>query len=155
MLRLKQALKECGINQQAVCRATGFSKTQVSLTLSTGKMPVGAEKFRDGVIELAERTDLDALMKQRGMTVDQLFEVIEEPGKEVKTDAQSELDTALINYAGRVALGQSLNSKEMLTLIRISRHLLFRIICLMSCVPDLKDRFGEIDDGLKAILAEE
>ncbi|MFA7465064.1 MAG: hypothetical protein WCY54_08405 [Syntrophales bacterium] len=144
MLRLKEALKDCGIQQQELVKVTGFGKTQVSLTLSTGKLPVGEEKFRGGVSSLVEAsTGLQGWLEKRGLNVDSLFEVVEEPDVNAQP---AELDAALINFAGRVALGQSLNPRETLSLIRISRHLL--------CLPGIKNRSGKIDAQWNAILRE-
>lgn len=156
MLRLKEALKECGIRQQEVVRATGFGKTQISLTLSSGKLPAGEEKFKAGVIELVAGTKLGEWLEKRGMRVESLFEVVtaaEEPAGASPTSA--DLDTALINYAGLVALGQSLNSDEALSLIRVSRYLLFKVRCLMVRIPDNADdnSFDEIGNKVKALLA--
>lgn len=49
MLRLKQCLDDCRIKQQELVRASGWSKTQISLTLKTGILPVNNEKFRADV----------------------------------------------------------------------------------------------------------
>ncbi|MEN6316628.1 MAG: hypothetical protein ABFD25_20525 [Clostridiaceae bacterium] len=155
MLRLKEALKGCGIRQQEVVRVTGFSKAQVSITLSTGKLPAGEEKFKAGVIELAAKTNLGYWLEEHGMGVESLFEVItaaEKPASASPTSA--DLDTALINYAGLVALGQTLNSDEAISLIRVSRYLLFQVRCLMVRIPDYADdsSIDEIGNKVKALL---
>ncbi len=50
MLRLKVAIDECKISQQTIVDLTGWSKTQISITLNTGKLPAAADKFRDDII---------------------------------------------------------------------------------------------------------
>lgn len=80
MLRLKLALEECGIKQKALCDATGFGKTQVSLTLSTGKLPANAEKFLNGVSQLVDADNrlIDWLVDRDLTTVD-LCDIITDP----------------------------------------------------------------------------
>lgn len=53
MLRLKQCFEECGIPQKDLVTATGWSKTQISITFSTGRLPVNAERFRADVTDFA------------------------------------------------------------------------------------------------------
>lgn len=79
MLRLKQVMNECGIPQKLLVEATGFGKSQISQTLSTGKLPADVDKFRKGVARLIEGNDcLVEHMKMTYMEIDDLLETVSE-----------------------------------------------------------------------------
>lgn len=109
MLRLKQALEECGIKQKALCEATGFGKTQISLTLSTGKLPANADKFLAGVTALvaADNRLTDWLVDRGSLSVHSLCDILPDPGQDepvLPLPAPATLDRLLCDIAGRAAL---------------------------------------------------
>lgn len=106
MLRLKLALDECGIKQKALCDASGFGKTQVSLTLSSGKLPANAEKFRVGVRDLVEgNICLVEWLDRNNMTVPDLCKDIwEEDPDTLPLPAPATLGRLLCDIAGRAVL---------------------------------------------------
>lgn len=75
MLRLKQCLDDCNIKQQALADATGWSKTAISITLNSGKLPANSVKFKLDVLTFATRNQqLYSWMNERDVSFDQLFE---------------------------------------------------------------------------------
>jgi len=120
MLRLKQALIDCGIQQKAVVAYTGFGKTQVSLSLSSGKLPADAERFKDGVVKLVGESKLFAWLDEHGMNVDQLFEDVGNPPRSPfhEVGSEEDLNQSLYNIAGRAALDGGLSRTTALRLVR-------------------------------------
>lgn len=123
MLRLKLALEECGIKQKALCDATGFGKTQISLTLSTGKLPANAEKFRRGVFTLvAEKNGLMGWLTSHDMTAADLCKDAweEETDPVLPLPSPATLPRLLCDIAGRAVLNSDeTGSSEMI--IRLAR----------------------------------
>ena len=125
MLRLKQALHDCGIPQKKVVEATGFGKTQVSLTLSTGKLPADEDRFKDGVVQLVkEATLLGSWLANRSMNVERLFDAITPPASghppldKGGAGGVIDLETQLYALAGRACINGGLSSGTALRLIK-------------------------------------
>ncbi|HEX9080255.1 MAG TPA: hypothetical protein VF795_11750 [Desulfuromonadaceae bacterium] len=116
MLILKQALTECAIQQKAVCKATGFGKSQVSQTLATGRLPADAEKFMNGVYELiAESQRLSDWLKEHRIAASQLFEVVIESGAGLPAPGRSpaeRLGELVAAMAGRALIDPELIATE-------------------------------------------
>lgn len=82
MLRLLVCMEECGIPQKDLVTATGWSKTQVSITLNTGRLPVNADEFRADVTRFVVDHDLiPGWLDANGVAIADLFlpVVSEEP----------------------------------------------------------------------------
>lgn len=91
MLRLKACLDECGIPHKDLATATGWSKTQISITLNSGRLPANAEKFRDDVhnfivADYRIRNWLDT----SGLQIVELFEMLAEPEPATETGGLNE-----------------------------------------------------------------
>lgn len=79
MLRLKGFLEELKVPQMAVVNATGWSKTQISLTLSTGKFPADADKFRADVLAFIKgNATILAGLSLTGWAPEDLLQVVED-----------------------------------------------------------------------------
>jgi|GEM_PF-6375449 len=75
MLRLKTCLDELRIPQQSLVAATGWSKAQVSITLSTGKLPANSEKFIADVLRFVYDTPvIRDWLKLMQLSVSDLFQ---------------------------------------------------------------------------------
>jgi hypothetical protein len=123
MLRLKQAINDCGISQQAVVQATGFSKTQVSLTLNRGALPVNAEKFTDGVVALVQREPkLEDWLSERNFNVERLFDNLAENQKSVEAKP-TDLAHLIYRLAGQATIDGGLGRETALRLVKAT-HLL-------------------------------
>lgn len=132
MLRLKQALDECGIPQKSVVEATGFSKTQVSLTLSSGKLPADAERFMNGVYELiSDSPRLCDWLKEHHSAASQLFEEIpsgpplSKGGADRRGDLSADPETIIVCLAGKEAI-EGLEQIEIIRLARAAHYLLIQ-----------------------------
>ena len=118
MLRLKLALRDCKIPQKAVVDATGFGKTQVSLTLSTGKLPADGDKFANGIHRLVSMTPaLQEYLKGNEMPIEMLFDLVEETPIAPKT-APADLNTQLCTLAVRAYLDGGLSRGNALRLVK-------------------------------------
>ncbi|MDA8428160.1 MAG: hypothetical protein M0T70_02785 [Geobacteraceae bacterium] len=81
MLRLKAVLDELKIPQQALVQASGWSKAQVSISLSSGKLPANAEKFIADVIAFINATPvIEEWLKLTGLTSGDLFQQVDDSG---------------------------------------------------------------------------
>jgi hypothetical protein len=124
MLRLKQAIDDCKIQQKSVVEATGFGKTQVSLTLKTGCLPADAKKFMDGVYQLISESQLlcDWLSKNQ-LAANQLFDAVEggrDVACNVSTEApQERLGNMVATIAGRACIDPELICPE--DIVRLAR----------------------------------
>lgn len=79
MLRLKTCLDELKIPHQALVQATGWSKTQVSITLSTGRLPANSEKFIADVLRFVYDTQvIRDWLKLMQLSVSDLFQQVED-----------------------------------------------------------------------------
>lgn len=79
MLRLKQAIDELRISQQAVVNLTGWSKAQISITLNTGEFPKDAKRFKASIRAFVGITPpLEDWLTERGLQLDALFDEITE-----------------------------------------------------------------------------
>lgn len=139
MLRLKQALEECGIKQKALCDATGFGKTQISLTLSSGKLPANVDKFTAGIATLAFTTPaLGEWMDRNNMTVADLCKDVweEDPAADtLPLPAPATLPRLLCDIAGRAVLnGDDDPQNEMI--IRLARVIDYLHTTLLDLVGD-------------------
>ncbi|MDK9716712.1 MAG: hypothetical protein OEL57_02250 [Trichlorobacter sp.] len=126
MLRLKQAMDELKIPQQAFVAASGWSKTQVSLTLNSGKLPANAGKFAADVQAFAEtRPELIAWLGCRGLTVPALCDNLAEPAAD--NSATADLERALCEVAGRAVLMVSVPRETVIGLARVAGLLLDKL----------------------------
>jgi len=129
MLRLKMAIDECGIQQKELVETTGFGKTQVSLTLNTGKMPANADKFIHGVDTLVNRhTSLQEWLIHNNMGFTELFQEAyeisaDEPIPYELNPALNPLESALYEIAGRAALALDGNPNNT-TIVRMAQAFL-------------------------------
>lgn len=130
MLKLKEALKACNIKQTALVAATGFGKTQVSLTLKSGKLPVDDVRWRAGVATLIKQTPaLQQWLDASGLEEHDLYESDETV---VKAPAQS-LEQALCEITGRAVLSGRGDS----TLVtRLARTVYYLFVSLRDVVGD-------------------
>lgn len=77
MLRLKQCLTECGVPQQQLVAASGWSKSLVSRALNTGDLPRDAEKFRHDVVAFAlAEPRIIQWLNDRGLPTDSLLDLL-------------------------------------------------------------------------------
>jgi hypothetical protein len=81
MLRLKACLDELKIPQQALVQGTGWSKAQVSISLSTGRLPANTEKFITDVISFVNDTPaIGEWLTLMGFTTGDLFQQVDDAG---------------------------------------------------------------------------
>lgn len=126
MLRLKQAMDELKIPQQAFVAASGWSKTQVSLTFNSGKLPANADKFRADVMAFVEiNTELTAWLAARNLLVSSLWDNLAEPAADNSTPA--DLERALCEVAGRAVLMVSVPRETVIGLARVAGLLLDKL----------------------------
>ncbi len=108
MLRLKQALADCRIPNQALVKISGCSKALISRTLASGVLPPqDAEKFKAGVLELVGQDNgISGWLVSNGFQTEDLFDAIPDPGVAAVpiNPALNELECALYELAGRAAL---------------------------------------------------
>lgn len=160
MLRLKLALDECDIRQKALCEATGFGKTQISLTLSSGKLPANADKFTAGIATLAFTTPaLGEWMDRNNMTVADLCKDIweEDPNQggsqtaPLPLPAPATLPRLLCDIAGRAVLnGDDDPQNEMI--IRLARAVDYLHTTLLDLVGDGAPYIARTEAAAAAIL---
>lgn len=126
MLRLKEAINDCGIQQTAIVEATGFGKTQVSLSLKTGKLPADAAKFTAGVIALVNREPkLIAWLDERSLAVPALLDDLAAEG--TLTLPTPDPEALITTLAGRVVIGEKVAAHEIIKLTRVAHYLLGQI----------------------------
>ena len=107
MLRLKQALADCGIPHQALVKISGCSKALVSRTLASGVLPPqDAEKFKAGVARMVgDDARLIDWLNERHMHIEDLYAKIRDPAEAAPVNpALNELECTLYELAGRAAL---------------------------------------------------
>lgn len=124
MLRLKQALTDCGIQQKALITATGFGKSQISQTLSSGQLPANADKFKNGVYHLiAEENGLSEWLLNNGLQSHQLFDNLSQPAVAAEPPAYPpDFDQSLIFLTGKNILG-GLDRVDVIQLCRAANFL--------------------------------
>lgn len=123
MLRLKQCLDDCRIRQQELVRASGWSKTQISLTLKTGILPVNNEKFRADVHAfIVEHPQISSWLATNGLTPDDLL-------RDTATDSvkanDGNIEQMILAIAGRAAICTGDN--DIVQLARTAWYLLEQI----------------------------
>lgn len=113
MLRLKECLHICNISQSTIAAEIGWSRTQVSLTLNSGRFPVAAERFRARVRKFAEgNTLIMTWLSVRNLSVDALFDDLSGCELSLETQINALLGAAMlrgplttdITRLGRVSL---------------------------------------------------
>jgi hypothetical protein len=111
MLRLKQALSDCGIPNQALVKISGCSKALVSRTLATGVFPPqDAEKFKAGVARMVgDDARLIDWMNDRHMHIDDLYAKVRAPeqSQTLSLPSPDTLPRLLCDIAGRAVLNDS------------------------------------------------
>lgn len=123
MLRLKQVMDELNIQQKALVLISGYSKTQVSLSLNKGVLPVDADKFCAGVATLVERFPrLQEWLQANNMTVEELCQPVLDATAQSATGAN--LERALCEIAGKAVLMASVPRETVIGLARATGHLL-------------------------------
>jgi len=77
MLRLKRCIDDLRIKQQTIAVLTGWSKTQISITLNSGDFPKDAERFKSSMRAFVEVTPpVQDWLQERGLVVDDLFATV-------------------------------------------------------------------------------
>ncbi|MDD5106080.1 MAG: hypothetical protein PHC49_10735 [Desulfuromonadaceae bacterium] len=122
MLRLKLALDECKIPQQALVTASGWSKTQISLTLNSGKLPANSAKFSNDVVMFVNHNPpLKKWLEVNGLAMDALLKDVWEEIPDtlpLPLPAPASLPRLLCDIAGRAAL---LDDDSSVMIIRLAR----------------------------------
>lgn len=125
MLRLKQVMDELKIPQKSLVTATGLSKTQISLTLNSGKLPVNEDKFKAGAVNLVRDTpEIVEWLVERSMNVERLFESLAVAADETESPR---LERALCEVAGRAVLMVSVPRETVIGLARAAGLLLDKL----------------------------
>jgi len=123
MLRLKQVMDELNISQKALVNASGFGKSQVSLTLNKGVLPVNAEKFIAGVTQLQRYYPrLQEWLQANNMTIEELCQPVPDATAQPATGAN--LERALCEIAGQAVLMVAVPRDTVIGLARATGHLL-------------------------------
>jgi hypothetical protein len=122
MLRLKQALDECEIPQQALVVASGWSKTQISVTLNSGKLPANSAKFSNDVVMFVNHNPpLKKWLETNGMAIDALLkDVWEEMPETLPLPSPASLPRLLCDIAGRAAL-ENFDDPQAEMIMRLAR----------------------------------
>lgn len=126
MLRLKQALMDCGISQQALVKASGYSKALISRTLTFGVLPQDADKFKAGVARLVgDDARLIDWLNDRHMHTEDLYAKVYNPSPFALAlnPAFNELECALYELAGRAVLSADGLSGLVIRLVQATIHL--------------------------------
>ena len=154
MLRLKAAMKDCGLAQAELVRSTGYSKALVSRALSNGELPVDFDRFYAGVTGYVEsRESLGDWLRQRGLMVSALFEVIGEDGREISVrrtvprNLPVEIDVAIFGIAGR-AVTRGVPQEETVSIAKVALFLLEQL----RNQPMSMDELGEIEVAAGRLL---
>ena len=171
MLRLKQALQECGIPQKVFVDASGWSKTQISLTLGSGKLPAGRERFVSDVMRFVQTHDeLASWLAERSLPAVALLETGEKPGpgtgdkgrKGEKSFAPTQspvpgpgLYDRLLMIAGEAAMfPDDIAAVDIIVLTRACSYLLMRLepfstgTACRAPTDDIESRVMDILEGL-------
>jgi hypothetical protein len=152
MLRLKQCLSECKIPQKAFCDATGRSKTQVSLTLSSGELPANRTKFIDDVISFAHANDkIMSWLIGCGLAPEHLLETTDvDHDHEVAAivDGGSPLERHITHLIGHALIDGEMSGDLLIGLARCTRQLLGE---LRSYVKDASE-LAEIEDFAASLI---
>lgn len=123
MLRLKQVMDELGIPQKALVNASGFGKSQVSLTLNKGVLPVDAGKFIAGVTKLLDYYPrLQTWLTDNNVLIEELCLPV--PDATAKPATGANLERALCEIAGQAVLMASVPRETVIGLARATGHLL-------------------------------
>jgi len=131
MLRLKQAMDELKIPQQEFVKQSGWSKTQVSLTLNSSKLPANADKFRADVMAFVEvNTELASWLTERDLLISSLWDNLAEPAADAVVTA--DLERALCEVAGRAVLMVSVPRGTVIGLARAAGLLLDKLHSLVG-----------------------
>lgn len=124
MLRLKQALEECGIQQKALAEITGFGKTQISLTLNSGKLPANRDKFVNGVFALVgQENGLSDWLVLNHLDTADLCSPVGGPAAAAPADHSADLERTLCEIAGRTVLAVNEGPDMTLRLARATAFL--------------------------------
>lgn len=137
MLRLKQALQECGILQKAFGEASGWSKTQISLTLGSGKLPADKERFVSDVIRFVQMNEpLAEWLGVQNLPAVALLETVGSTPLTLQNDpvdaqnltAGPCLQDRLLLIAGEAAMfPDDIDVADIITLTRACSYLLLRL----------------------------
>lgn len=125
MLRFKQAMDKLKIPQQEFVKYSGWSKTQVSLTLNSGKLPVDSAKFASNVVlfALEVRPEIGEWVTAQGLIIESLLDDLSMPESEPAPD----LERVLCEIAGRslLCIPASEGDKNLITRLASVSHYLF------------------------------
>ncbi|BCS54527.1 hypothetical protein [Geobacter sp. SVR] len=132
MLRLKQAMDELKIPQQEFVKYSGWSKTQVSLTFKTGKLPADSAKFAGSVVLFAceARPEIEAWVAEQGLIVENLLDNLDDSAAPPAPD----LERCLCEIAGRAMLANATSRSMVIDLARACDLLRRRLVDLVG--PD-------------------
>ncbi|BCS55163.1 hypothetical protein [Geobacter sp. SVR] len=126
MLRLKQAMDELKIPQQEFVKYSGWSKTQVSLTLKSGKLPANSAKFAADVQNFAEHhPEIIHWLGERDLDVPALLECLDTPAAESAPD----LERVLCEIAGRQVLAIPNEDNGLVVRLIRTNHYLYSHLC--------------------------
>jgi hypothetical protein len=143
MLILKRALEQCRIPQKTLVVATGLSKTQVSLSLNSGRLPKNAKPFVAGVNALAATSPaLTEWLNMNGIMVEQLWQ----PEASPRVAVAPIIDTPahILAMVGNSCLRDDVSIDEFLDLARVALHL-YRNITLLAETDQLIDINCEVN----------
>lgn len=91
MLMIKKCFQECGLSQQQLVKATGWSKALISRVFSTGELPVDTAKFEADVVRFVEEwVVIGDWLRHRGLEARDLLKP--EMGKVLPFSATREPD---------------------------------------------------------------
>lgn len=127
MLRLKLALKACGMSQQELVKASGYSKALVSRVLTSGELPQDADKFRRGVQTLViQDNKLSDWIFVNNLTTEDMCEPVPDPGQDAPVlplPTPVTLGRLLCDIAGRAVLLDDDSSPVIIQLARTIDYL--------------------------------
>jgi hypothetical protein len=128
MLLIKQCWEECGVSQQQLVKATGWSKALISRVFSTGELPVDSARFTADIVKFAESTPKIAeWLAVKGMVPQQLLTDLS-GGKRAPRQPQEELDLSqcIDILVGRALLaeGRDETMKTLVNMARATKYLL-------------------------------
>ena len=117
---------ETGVSQQALVKASGYSKALISRTLTSGVLPQDADKFKSGVARLVgDDARLIDWLNDRHMHIEDLYAKVRDPEAAAPTanPALNELESALYEIAGRAVLAADSSANMVLRLTQMTLFL--------------------------------
>jgi len=156
MLRIRQCFKQCGIMQQELASATGWSKSLISRVFSSGELPVDVEKFKRDLATFAEYTPViqEWLVMHDMCAVDLLkpegHDDLAGLGLNAYLDGQIDQALDIIFHITGFAAVNGAENFQVQTLAKVSHYLLITLRNL----PIGMDALGEIEVEVNRLLQE-